>query len=788
MGAGARRQVPPLHRRVDLIRDTHERTGHFGIKRTKHLLLSSFWWPGLEGDVRKVLAACEPCQRVKASFNAERPQLQPLPIMGLFYRWGVDCAGPFPASAGGNTTICIMVEHFSKMIELVAMPSKLAQHTAYAFLSAVLARYGACAQVVTDQGTEFEGEFASLLSDSFIDHCTTSPNHPQADGLAERAVQTIKNALSKHVAQHKQLGDWDWQLHWIALGYRASKQASTGISPYELLFGVPPVIPPAIKERVEDPVLDLSDPEAAAELVLVKAALLRQRAAMAGGNLRIAQHRDILRYEHTRSGTYMPVRCRFAVGDFVYVRRRNVINTLQTEARPTILRVTRILPTGVMQLQGRCGTETKVNAAECAPCHLSGINPALDPSLRQPGAEFPCEFCGSPEDDATMLICDGCLKGYHMSCLQPPLSAVPEQEIWVCPFCLQQGLTAEELASLRQMNMPVAQSDAAVFPSVHQRARDAAAQQLQGRVVWVAVKGQPSGGRVRAVLEYVPRIDRVVHSRSPLRAVAAGQQPLYMSLLSAQKLVEAGPPEGTVALSDGLAAVFVAESGLPVQQQVSCISPGMDRAQAALALRSWSGVQASEQLLDSFQSEVKRLPALPEGQDLGVTAEQGWALMCTVDLRWCAKLTVAGGTAAELLQVYQQRYGSKGFWADRLQPSRVADQLSTSWFKRAHQKVPLDWVFLFPGQGLIEMAVGLAVQQARKGVAVLMHRAALSNVSEVFAAMLQRWEGEQRVVCVSSPDCQLVWLVVFATAQIEQAMVSVRGRVSQSTWVLGSWH
>jgi hypothetical protein len=314
------------------------------------------------------------------------------------------------------------------------MPSKLAQHTAYAFLSTVLARYGACAQVVTDQGTEFEGEFASLLSDSFIDHCTTSPNHPQADGLAERAVQTIKNALEKHVAQYRRLNDWDWQLHWIALGYRASKQASTGISPYELLFGVPPVIPPAIKERVEDPVLDLRNPAQAADLVLAKAVLLRERTAMAGGNLRIAQHRDILRYEHTRSGTYMPVKSRFAIGDFVYVRRRNVANTLQTEAKPTILRVRRIMPTGVLLLQGRCGTETKVNAAECAPCHLTGINPALDPSLRRPGVDFPCVLCGSPDDEATMLICDGCLKGYHLGCLQPPLAAVPEQEIWVCPL------------------------------------------------------------------------------------------------------------------------------------------------------------------------------------------------------------------------------------------------------------------------------------------------------------------------------------------------------------------
>jgi hypothetical protein len=479
----------------------------------------------------------------------------------------------------------------------------------------------------------------------------------------------------------------------------------------------------------------------------------------------------------------MPVRARFAVDDYVYLRRRNVVNTLQTEARPTILRVLRVMPSGVLHLQGRCGGVTKVNAAECAPCHLSGINPVLDPTLRKPGEEFPCELCGSPDDEASMLICDGCLKGYHLHCLQPPLSAVPEEEIWVCPQCLQRGVTVERLTALRQLNMPVAASDAAIFPSVAQRTHDAAAQQLQGEVVWVRVAGQGGGSRVRAVLEYVPRVDRGEHSRCPLRAVAGSRTPVYMSLRQAQKLVLAGPPEGTMALSDGLAAVFVAESGSPVPR-ASHLSPGMDRGQAAAALLEWSGVAPSEQLLDAYMAAAVPLLGELVGEDLGITGEQGVGLMKVVDLRWCSKLAVVGGPAAELLQAYRLRYG-KVFW-DKL-PGKAADQLSTSWYKQLHQKLPLDWVFLRPGPGLLEMALGLAVQQARKGVAALVQRSALSDGSSVLAAMLQRWEGEQRLVCVSRPTCTLVWLVVFASAHVEQAMVSVRGRVLGSDWVLGSW-
>ncbi|OAE31166.1 hypothetical protein AXG93_3617s1050 [Marchantia polymorpha subsp. ruderalis] len=49
-----------------------------------------------------------------------------------------------------------MVEHFSKWIELVALPDKASEGVAYAFLDRVLSHFGAPAEVLTDQGTEFQ--------------------------------------------------------------------------------------------------------------------------------------------------------------------------------------------------------------------------------------------------------------------------------------------------------------------------------------------------------------------------------------------------------------------------------------------------------------------------------------------------------------------------------------------------------------------------------------------------------------------------------------------------------
>ncbi|KAJ2422101.1 hypothetical protein GGF47_003730, partial [Coemansia sp. RSA 2524] len=46
-----------------------------------------------------------------------------------------------------------------------------------------------------------------------------------------------------------------------------------------------------------------------------------------------------------------------------------------------------------------------------------------------------CEVCRSGENDEAMLICDGCDRGFHMYCLDPPLDAIPTND-WYCDSCV----------------------------------------------------------------------------------------------------------------------------------------------------------------------------------------------------------------------------------------------------------------------------------------------------------------------------------------------------------------
>jgi transposase-like protein len=143
--------------------------------------------------------------------------------MGLGYRWSLDFAGPLPLTVRHNKYVLVMVEHFSKWIELVPSPNKSSEGVAYAFLDRVLSHFGAPAEVLTDQGTKFQGEFQVLCDKALIDHRTTSRDHPEADGLVECVVQTVKRALRKYGLQKGHLGDWDIQSPWLAMGYRFSR-------------------------------------------------------------------------------------------------------------------------------------------------------------------------------------------------------------------------------------------------------------------------------------------------------------------------------------------------------------------------------------------------------------------------------------------------------------------------------------------------------------------------------------------------------------------------------------
>jgi hypothetical protein len=72
----------------------------------------------------------------------------------------------------------------------------------------------------------------------------------------------------------------------------------------------------------------------------------------------------------------------------------------------------------------------------------SGVAKASAAKAEAKGGEGGCALCGSTEHGSQMLLCGdgkrGCDRGFHIFCLAPPLSAVPDDD-WFCVECSGNG-------------------------------------------------------------------------------------------------------------------------------------------------------------------------------------------------------------------------------------------------------------------------------------------------------------------------------------------------------------
>jgi hypothetical protein len=145
---------------------------------------------------------------------------------------------------------------------------------------------------------------------------------------------------------------------------------------------------------------------------------------MAMQNLSIAQHRNTLRYAHTRGGSYKTKVKQFDVGDFVYLQRQPN-DTLHTSSGHTILKIKAIGPSSVLELQGADKHTIRDHSKNYAPYHLPNLYPTIITSTWIPFLDYPCQIRQRAEDVDQMLLCDNCNGGYHLFYLKPELTQVP---------------------------------------------------------------------------------------------------------------------------------------------------------------------------------------------------------------------------------------------------------------------------------------------------------------------------------------------------------------------------
>ncbi|UYV65508.1 K02A2.6-like [Cordylochernes scorpioides] len=242
---GMRVVIPPSLR-IKMLNCLHET--HSGMNKMKAVARSHFWWPNLDTQIEFLVNKCRSCQQSQDGPN--KGKWQP-------WKWStrpwqrihIDFANK------ENINLLIVVDSHSKWIEAIPMRETTTRKTIEQ-LRRLFSSYGLPEELVSDNGPQFTGsEMKGFLEGNGIKQTLIPAYHPQSNGLAERAVRTIKTALDKN---KRKIGyTIQDTLSKVLLAYRSTPHVTTGKTPSELFIGRAlrtrvSLIHPSLASRVRD--------------------------------------------------------------------------------------------------------------------------------------------------------------------------------------------------------------------------------------------------------------------------------------------------------------------------------------------------------------------------------------------------------------------------------------------------------------------------------------------------------------------------------------------------------
>ena len=190
---GTRVVIPP-RLRTQAIEIAHE--VHSGTQSTLRRLQLAAWWPGMKADVERYLYKCLHCAKARPRLSKS---VDRWPLAEPLERWYMD------QCQANDTNVFVIVDAGSGWIE--AFPSH-SRTTAMVikFLRTIFRRFGVAKVLVSDNAPEFVGdELAYWLRMQDVHKLESPPYHPRVNGIAERSVRIIKDALKAFTNRHGDL-------------------------------------------------------------------------------------------------------------------------------------------------------------------------------------------------------------------------------------------------------------------------------------------------------------------------------------------------------------------------------------------------------------------------------------------------------------------------------------------------------------------------------------------------------------------------------------------------------
>jgi hypothetical protein len=215
------RMVIPQILRKSFLKDLHR--SHMGEEKTKLFARTSVFWPGINGDIENTVKQCLPCQQTRPAQQQQVLNSHDVPARP----WQKVGADLFEY----NGQQYLLVADYYSNYPFVRHLRSTTSAAVIVCLRTLFSEHGTPEIVFSDNGPQFASKEFKEFSNKFgFKAENSSPRYPQANGLIEIMVKTIKDLFRRASASGE-----DPLLSVQA--YRATPSSSKLPSPAEMLFG-----------------------------------------------------------------------------------------------------------------------------------------------------------------------------------------------------------------------------------------------------------------------------------------------------------------------------------------------------------------------------------------------------------------------------------------------------------------------------------------------------------------------------------------------------------------------
>ncbi|GKA50881.1 reverse transcriptase domain-containing protein [Tanacetum coccineum] len=201
-----------------------------------------YYWPTMHMDARNLIRKCKDCQIHHPLPKNTQQNLTPITSPWLFYKWGIDIAGPFPEGPGKVKFLIVAIDYFTKWIEAKAVTTITGNQVKKFVWDNIVCRFGLPGEIISDNGKQFrDNPFKDWCEKLCIRQCFASVKHPQANGLVERANRSLGEGIKARLDERSR--DWIEELPHVLWAHRTMIKSSNGETPFSLTYGTEAVIP-----------------------------------------------------------------------------------------------------------------------------------------------------------------------------------------------------------------------------------------------------------------------------------------------------------------------------------------------------------------------------------------------------------------------------------------------------------------------------------------------------------------------------------------------------------------